>query len=86
MAQIHTIEEAPELCGVDNSAVFGQFNGQTQVQRIAQDVFDKDFTSCIDKTVSELEDDWKTYAQQTANQGQIRLRPVTKKNIKALIQ
>ena len=40
----------------------------------------------MDKTVSELESDWKTYARLTAAQGQIRLRPATKKSIKALLQ
>lgn len=40
------------------------------------------FISCIDKTVSELEDDWKTYAKLTMAQG----HPATKKNIKALLQ
>ena len=82
----HTIQDALELCGVDNGALFGLFNAQTQAQRIAQDVFDGVFTSCMDKKVSELEDDWKTYAQLTIAQGQIRLRPATKKNIKALLQ
>ena len=86
MARVYTIEEAIEACGVDNGVVFGQYNGQTQVQRIAEDVFDGNFASCMDKQVSELEDDWKTYAQLTVNQGQIRLRPAMKKNVKAMIQ
>ena len=86
MAHIHTIEEALEACGIDNGAEFGHFNEQTHVQRIAEDVFDGDFTSCMDKKESELEDDWKAYAQLTVAQGQIRLRPAMKKNVKALIQ
>lgn len=85
MARAHTIEEALEACGVDNGVIFGQFNGQTQTERIAEDVFDGNFTSCMDKKISELEDDWKTYAQLTVAQGQVRLRPAMKKNIKALI-
>ena len=40
----------------------------------------------MDKSNSDLESDWKTYSQLTVAQGQIRLRPVTKKNIRALVQ
>jgi hypothetical protein len=86
MAQLYSIQDALIRCGVDDGTTFGQFDGQTQAQRIAQDVFDGVFTSCMDKTVAELEDDWKTYAQLTVAQGQIKLRPATKKNIKALLQ
>ena len=42
--------------------------------------------SCIDKDISEIEEDSKTYSGLTVNQGQIRLHPGTKKQIKAFIQ
>ena len=79
----HTMKQALTLCGVDDALLF---EGETQAQRISNEVFDDDFVSCLDKTFSDLEDDWKTYSSLTVAQGQIRLRPGTKKNIKALVQ
>ena len=80
-----TIEDALIECGVniDNTVLF---NGSTGAQRIANEVFDDDLMSCMDKSSSDLENDWKTYSNLTINQGQIRLRPATKKNIRALVQ
>ena len=40
----------------------------------------------MDISFSELDDYWRTYSQLTIANGQIRLRPATKSNIKALIQ
>ena len=48
MAQPNTIQDALALCGVDNGAAFERFNGQTQAQRIAQDVFDGVFLDSPD--------------------------------------
>ena len=42
--------------------------------------------SCMDTTSTELENNWKTYAQLTVAQGQTRLCPAIKKNICALDQ
>ena len=81
---VQTMEDALIACNVnvDTNVIF---NGSTAAQRIATEVFDDDFTSCVDKENSDLEADWKTYSQLTVAQGQIRLRPATKKNIRALI-
>ena len=38
------------------------------------------------QTHAELQDDWKTYASLTVAQGQIRVRVVVKKNIRAMVQ
>ena len=78
-----TIFDAMVACGVDNAI---RFNGDTAAERIATEIFDNDFMSCLDKDVSELEDDFKTYSGLTVNQGQIRLHPGTKRHIKAFIQ
>jgi hypothetical protein len=78
-----TLEMAMILCGLDNNTTF---NGATACQRIAADVFDNDFNSCMDKTLSELDEDFKTYAGLTVNQGQIRVRVQQKKNIRAFMQ
>jgi hypothetical protein len=59
----------------------------TQAQRIADDIFDNIFSSCMDLTsFKELDDHFKTYSDLTVAHGQIRLRPGTRKNIKAFVQ
>ena len=70
-------------CGVDN---VGLFMEHTQAQRIAEDIFDELFSSYMDLTFKELDDHFKTYTDLTVAQGQIRLRPGTRKNIKAFVQ
>ena len=70
-------------CGVDNVAMF---HGDTPAQRIAADVFDDTFATCMDITFKELDDHFKTYGELTQAQGQIRIPPGTRKNIKAFVQ
>ena len=82
-ANAQTVFDAMVACGVDNAI---RFNGATAAMRIAEEVFDNDFMSCIDKDISEIEEDFKTYAGLTVNQGQIRLHPGTKRQIKAFMQ
>ena len=79
----HTVRSALALCGVSN--VIG-WNNQTDAQRIASDLFDDDFHTFMDKTFSALDKDWKTYSSVTQANGQVRLLPGVKKNIRALIQ
>lgn len=83
MAETFTVLHALIACGVDNTA---RFMDQTQAERIAEDVFDDHFASCMDLTFKELDDHFKTYADLTGAQGQIRVRPGTRKNIKAFVQ
>ena len=78
-----TVREAIAACDVDDIT---QWNGNTSAERIATDIFDDDFHSCMDITIQDIENDYKTYASLTAAQGQIRLRPNMKKQIKALVQ
>ena len=78
-----TIIDAMIACGVDNAVLFME---ETQAQRLAEDIFDNLFTSCMDITFKELDDHFKTYSDLTMAQGQIRLRPGTRKNIKAFVQ
>ena len=82
-ANPHNVRSALALCGV--SDVVG-WNNQTDAQRIASDLFDDDFRSCMDKTFSSLDEDWKTYSNVTIANGQIRLLPGVKKNIRAFVQ
>jgi hypothetical protein len=77
MADIQTVLDAMIACGVDNEVLFMD---ETQAQRIADDAFDNPFLSCKDVTFKELDDHFKTYYDLTVAQGQIRLRPGTRKN------
>ena len=77
-----TVYDAMVICGVDTTLIF---NGNNKAQSIATDVFSDDFQTCIDKTIEELDSDLKDYSQLTITQGQIRLSPATKKNIRAFL-
>ena len=54
--------------------------------RIADDVLDNLFSTCMDITFKEVDDHFKTYSDLTMAQGQIRLRPGIFKNIEAFVQ
>jgi hypothetical protein len=87
MAAFFTVRDAMASCGLlDNPAGPMLFNGQTQAQRVAFDLFNDDFMSCMDKTFSELDQDFKTYSDLTVAQGQIRMVPGVKTQIKAFVQ
>ena len=84
MAAIHnTLEQILLTCGVPNDGVL--FNGATKANRIANEVFNDDFNSCMDISHEDFDSECKTYSGLTVVQGQIRLTPGTKRNIKAII-
>ena len=66
-------------CGIMYAVLF---EGDTKASRIATELFDGDFTSCMYKTYVKLDDDLKSYYTLTAAHGQIRLTPVHKNNIR----
>ena len=78
-----TVLDSIIACGVNNVQLF---NGQTKAQRIASEIFDNDFESCRFKSNDELKEDLKAYSGLTAAQGQIRLNPGIKRNLRAFIQ
>ena len=80
---VFTIRNAMIAYGMDDVQLF---NGETQAQRFSTEVFDNDFTACMDKTFKELDDDFKSYSTLTVANGQVRLSSGTKRNIKAFIQ
>ena len=59
-------------CGITDAVLF---DGDTKTSRIATDLFDDDFTSGMDTTYVELDDDLKSYSTLTTAHGQIRLTP-----------
>ena len=71
-----TVGMAIEACGLDPIASAG----------LATQLFRDDFRSCKDKSNEELRDCYKTFATFTVAQGQIRLQPLQKDNIKAFNQ
>lgn len=71
-------------CGINNVAAF---QGHTQAERIAADIFDDTFaTGIMDITFKELDMHPKTYSELSLAQGQIRIPPGTRKNMKAFVQ
>jgi hypothetical protein len=78
-----TVIDAMVACGAENNVLFME---ETQAQQLAADVFGDQFASCLDVTFKELDEHFKTYSDLTIAQGQIRLRPGTRKNIKAFVQ
>ena len=70
-------------CQADDVDVFGN---ETAATRLARNLFDNDFNSYMDKTYEELDSDFKSYSALTQAQGQIRLVPGVKRNIKAFVQ
>ena len=80
---VFTVTDAIIACGVDTIVIF---DGANRAQRIAADIFDDDFTTCIDKTTEDFDNDLKDYSALTVANGQIRLNPATKRNMRAFIQ
>ena len=83
-ADAQTLEEVMIACGVPDDNFI--FNGHTKPERIALELFNDDFRTCMDLTHKNIDEECKTLSALTVNQGQIRLTPATKRNLKAFIQ
>eukprot|EP00978_Attheya_sp_CCMP212_P024852 scaffold78762_cov29-Attheya_sp.AAC.1 len=70
-------------CGINDVDLF---DSATASARMALDMFNDSFHSCMDKTFDEVDQDFKSYSSLTIAQGQIRLSPGIRTRIKALIQ
>ena len=79
-----TVVDALALCGISN--VGPVFNGDSPAERVSADIFADDFMTCMDKTFSELDEDWKTYSSLTAANRQLRFVPSVKRNVRAFVQ
>ena len=71
------------IFGNDSAPLFQE---DSQAKKVASELFDDDFVSCMDKNVKELDDNLNSYSLLTAANSQIRLNMVQKKNVKAFIQ
>ena len=61
----HTIEDALVYCGmlINTANLVG--GGSSTALKIAAEVFNNNFTTCLDIEFSELEVSWKTYSSLT---------------------
>ena len=62
----NTVRILLALASVDDVLLF---NGETQAQRLAQDLFDDSLLSCMDKSYEEIGSDLKSYSTLTVAQG-----------------
>ena len=79
---LFTVLDGMIACGMDN---INLFQGSTQAQRFATDLFVGTFESTRDKSFEEIDSDIKSYSDLTQVQGQIRILPNVKRNIKAFV-
>ena len=68
MAAPYTVRMAITTCGVNDVA---QWNGQTKAQRIASDMFNDKIKMAMDKTMEEIDADFKFCSELPTNHGQI---------------
>ena len=80
---VFTVHDAMVAAGVDDT---DNFDGQSSAQRLAEDLFDNNFTTCMDKSHDDIESDFKSFSALTQAQGQVRTIPRVKKRIKAFVQ
>ena len=78
-----TVVDAMLTAGV---SVVDNFRGSSSAQRIATNIFEDDFNTCMDKTHKDIDDDLKVFSQLAATQGRISVLPGVKKRIKAFVQ
>ena len=77
-----TIYDAMVAIGIDDHVIW---NGTTQAEGIAAEIFNDDFNTCMDLASTELDENLRMYSALTVANGQIRLRPHEKRGILAFI-
>ena len=78
---ILTVLDAMVACGVDHDQLFMD---ETQTQHLASDIFGDQFSSCLYITLKEVDEYSKLYSDLAVAQGQIRVRPGTRKKHQGL--
>lgn len=81
---MQTMRDVMISCGVPDDNVL--FDGDDKPDRIAAELFDDDFDSCAILSFKDVEEGCKTLSALNVNQGQIRLNPSTKRNLKAFVE
>ena len=80
---LYTVHDNMVICGINDVNLF---QGRTQAQRIASELFTDEFRVVMNISNVELNEGFTTLASMTAAQGQIKLMPAIKTNIRAFIQ
>ena len=83
-APVQTLEDTIIACGVIDDGTL--FDGLMRPKRISMEIFGNDFDSCVNMSFSDFNEECKTFSGLTVVQGQIRLTPIAKRNIKALME
>ena len=73
---VFTVRDAMVVVGVDDT---DNFDGQSSAWSLAEDLFDNDFTTCMDKLHTDIESDFKSFLILAQAQGKIRTVPRVKK-------
>ena len=63
---VFTVHQVMVAAGANDA---DNFNGQSSAERLAEDLFGDDFTACMDKTLEDLESDFKSFSSLTQLQG-----------------
>ena len=71
------------VCGINIPTLC---QGDSQDDRVSGELFDYELITCMDETVKELDNDLKSYSALAAANGQIRLNPGHKRNVKVFVQ
>ena len=83
LSPVFTVHEAMIVSGVNDA---DNFDSQSSAVRIAEYMFEDDFSTCMDKNRGGIDNDFKTFSSLTVAQGKICLLPGVKKHIKAFTQ
>ena len=83
--QMSSVHDAMVSCGVDDTAG-NTHEGRTQATRVASDIFFDSYDTVAKKSMTHLENEFKTYANLTVANGKIPLNPGIKNRIKAFVQ
>ena len=71
-AIVFTVQDAMIACGIDNVTLFDDSPPTT---RIATDLFDDNFTACMEKNYEDLDDDLKGVLHIDASAGPDKIDP-----------
>ena len=76
---MNTVRDALALCGINDVQLW---HNRTKAQRISNDIFGDDFATAKDLDYDDVLDDFKSYSTLTVANGQIRLTPGNKRNVR----
>lgn len=81
-AAVTTVLDGILLCDIPNA---NPYQGRTSAVRVATDLFADSFDMAREKTVHELDEDLKAFADLPANAGRLRFAPAVRTKLKAFM-